>query len=99
MKNKSKIILICLGVVLLVMVADLIQDWFFIRAVLQAYGVPAKSLDFGELFVKVLPVLLPILIIGTGIAVFILWKSRKQFEDKIHSYQSREQNSHNEDTK
>ena len=88
MKSKAKIILICLGVILLAMVADLIQDWFFIRAVLQAYGVPGKSPDLGELFVKVLPVLLPILIIGTGIAVFILWKSRKQFEDKISSYQN-----------
>ena len=99
MKSKAKIILICLGVILLAMVADLIQDWFFIRAVLQAYGVPGKSPDLGELFVKVLPVLLPILIIGTGIAVFILWKSRKQFEDKIHSYQSRDRNNRNEDTK
>ena len=88
-----------MGVILLAMVADLIQDWFFIRAVLQAYGVPGKSPDLGELFVKVLPVLLPILIIGTGIAVFILWKSRKQFEDKISSYQSRERNNRNEDTK
>ena len=84
-----------MGVILLAMVADLVQDWFFIRAVLQAYGVPGKSPDLGELFVKVLPVLLPILIIGTGIAVFILWKSRKQFEDKIHSYQNQDQGNRN----
>ena len=95
MKNKSKIILLCLGVILLAIVADLIQDWFFIHTYLEAHGLPSKSSDLGELFVKVLPILLPILIIGTGIAVFIICKLKKQFEDKISTYQNQDQDNRN----